>query len=110
MTASIKQLGARAKHGMANSCELPLNVVIENKLKMLRSLTKRYVGGTGVLSSPDADNTPTGGEAEPNPCMVYMRNVRAFPNPKKRFNKEQTALHLAESSKLTLGETRSLVK
>jgi hypothetical protein len=41
MTASIKQLGARAKHGMANESEPLVNVVIYNKLKMLTSLTKR---------------------------------------------------------------------
>ena len=40
-TASIKQLGARAKHGMANESESLINVVIDNKLKMLTSLTKR---------------------------------------------------------------------
>ena len=72
MTASIKRLGARAKHGMANEGEPLLNVVIENKPKMLRGLTKRDVGGSGVPSSPDADKTPTGGEAEPTPCMVQL--------------------------------------
>ncbi len=60
---------------MANTGELLINVVIDNKLKMLRSLTKRYVVGSGVRNSPDADNTTTGGEAEPNPCLVHMRNV-----------------------------------
>ena len=49
-----------------------INVVIDSKLKMLTSLTKRYVVGLGVQSSPDADSTTTGGEAEPNPCMVHM--------------------------------------
>ena len=74
-TASIKQLGARAKHGMANEGESLLTVVIDNKLKMLTSLTKRYVVGSGVSSSPDADDNTPGGEAEPTPCMVHMRNV-----------------------------------
>jgi len=55
MTASIKRLGARAKHGMANRGELLINVVIDSKLKVLTSLTKRYVVGSGVQSSPDAD-------------------------------------------------------
>ena len=58
MTASIKQLGARAKHGMANERESLVTVVIDNKLKMLRSLTKGYVGGSGVQNSPDADSNP----------------------------------------------------
>jgi hypothetical protein len=62
-------------HGMANRCEPLLNVVIDTKLKMLRSLTKRYVAGSGVRNSPDADKTATGGEAEPTPCLVHMRNV-----------------------------------
>ncbi|GHO57700.1 hypothetical protein KSB_61750 [Ktedonobacter robiniae] len=52
-----------------------INAVIDNKLKVLASLTKRYVVGSGVRSSPDADTTITGGEAGPNPCMVPMRNV-----------------------------------
>ena len=52
-----------------------INVVIDSKLKMLTSLTKRYVVGSGVRSSPGADRTTTGEEAEPNPCLVQMRNV-----------------------------------
>jgi hypothetical protein len=75
MAASIKQLGARVKHGMANESKSLINVVIQNKLKVLRSLTKGYVVGSGVPSSPDADERTTGEEAEPNPCMVHMRNV-----------------------------------
>jgi hypothetical protein len=57
---------------MANKRKSPINVVIDDKLKMLASLTKGYVVGSGVRSSPDADKTTTGGEAEPNPCMVHM--------------------------------------
>ncbi len=34
-----------------------INVVIDSKLKMLTSLTKRYVVGSGVRSSPDADKS-----------------------------------------------------
>jgi hypothetical protein len=64
---------------MANEGELLLNVVIDDKRKMLRCLTKRYVGGSGVPISSDADNTPTGGEAEPNPCMVHLWNVVSRP-------------------------------
>ncbi len=60
---------------MANRSELLINVVIDDKLKMLTSLTKRYVVGSGVQSSPDADAKTTGGEAEPNPCMVHLWNV-----------------------------------
>jgi hypothetical protein len=60
---------------MANEGESLVTVVIDNKLKMLTSLTKRYVAGSGVSSSPDADKKATGGEAEPTPCMVHMRNV-----------------------------------
>ena len=60
---------------MANRSESLLNVVIDDKLKMLTSLTKRYVVGSGVRSSPDADTTITGGEAGSNPCMVLMWNV-----------------------------------
>jgi hypothetical protein len=52
-----------------------INAVIDSKLKVLVSLTKGYVVGSGVRSSPDADTTITGGEAGPNPCMVLMRNV-----------------------------------
>jgi hypothetical protein len=60
---------------MANRCKSLINVVIDDKLKMLRSLTKGYVVGSGVRSSPDADAKTTGGEAEPNPCMVHLWNV-----------------------------------
>jgi hypothetical protein len=45
MAASIKQLGARARHGMANRCEPLINVVIDTKPKMLTGLTNRYRGG-----------------------------------------------------------------
>ena len=31
--------------------------------------------GSGARNSPDADKRATGGEAEPNPCMVHVRNV-----------------------------------
>jgi hypothetical protein len=60
---------------MANESKSLINVVIDNKPKMLRGLTKRYVAGSGVPISPDADTKATGGEAEPTPCMVHMRNV-----------------------------------
>jgi len=60
---------------MANEGESPITVVIDHKLKMLTSLTKREVAGSGASNSPDADNKAIGGEAEPNPCMVYMLNV-----------------------------------
>jgi hypothetical protein len=60
---------------MANTSESLVNVVIDNRLKVLRSLTKRYVAGSGVPISPDADTIATGGEAEPTPCMVHLRNV-----------------------------------
>ena len=52
--------------------ESPINVVIVNELKMLRSSTKRYVVGSGVPISPDADTKTTGEEAGPNPCMVHL--------------------------------------
>jgi len=52
-----------------------INVVIDSKLKMLKSLTKGYVVGSGVRSSPDADTTITDEEAGPPPCMVLMWNV-----------------------------------
>jgi hypothetical protein len=55
MAASIRQLGARVTHGMANRCEPLINVVIDHKPKMLTGLTNRYVAGSGVPKSPDAD-------------------------------------------------------
>ena len=65
-----------------------INVVIDSKLKMLTSLTKRYVIGSGVKSSPDADRTITGGEAGPNPCMVPMWNVvnRCAPHRRQKVS------------------------
>ena len=52
-----------------------INAVIDSKLTVLTSLTKRYVVGSGVRSSPDTDNAITGEEVGPNPCMVLMWNV-----------------------------------
>ena len=60
---------------MVNGSKSLINVVIYDKPKMLRGLTKGYVAGSGVPISPDADERATGGEAGPNPCMVQMRNV-----------------------------------
>ncbi len=57
---------------MANRCEPLLNVVIDTKPKMLRGLS--VVGSEGPSSS-DADTMTTGGEAEPTPSMVRLRNV-----------------------------------
>jgi|SRR5581483_4743530 len=64
------------------------NAVIDSKRKMLISLTKRYVVGSGVQRSPDADITITGGEAEPNPCTVLMRNVvnRCAPHRRQKVS------------------------
>jgi hypothetical protein len=75
-----------------------INVVIDSKRKMLTSLTKRYVIGSGVRSSPDADATITGGEAEPNPCMVPMWNVvnRSCPSKEERLSQERPMAWLAE--------------
>jgi hypothetical protein len=63
------------KHGLANESKSLINVVIANKLKVLTSLTKGYVVGSGVANSSDANDKTTGAEAEPNPCLVHMRNV-----------------------------------
>jgi hypothetical protein len=52
---------------MANRSELLINVVIDSKLKVLTSLTKRYVVGSGVRSSPDADEND------------HRRRGRAYP-------------------------------
>jgi hypothetical protein len=61
---------------MANTCESLINVVIDNKPKMLRGLPKKgNVVGLGGKSSPDADKKTTGGEAEPNPYQVQLWNV-----------------------------------
>jgi hypothetical protein len=73
---------------MANRGELLINVVIHNELKMLRSSTKRYVVGSGVRNSPDADRTITCGEAGPNPCMVHLWNVvnRCAPHRRQKVS------------------------
>jgi hypothetical protein len=57
---------------MAKKHESLINVVIDNRLKRLRSLTKRCVAGSEARNSSDADTTATGGEAGPNPCMVHL--------------------------------------
>ena len=83
---------------MANICKSLINVVIDDKLKMLRSLTKGYVVGSGVRSSPDADIKTTGGEAEPNPCMVYLWNVvnRSCPSKEESLSQERPMAWLAK--------------
>jgi hypothetical protein len=60
---------------MVNESESLINVVIDDKPKMLRGLTKGMWLGEAVPSSPDADMKATGGEAGPTPCVVHMRNV-----------------------------------
>ena len=52
-----------------------INVVIDDKPKVLRGSTKRYVAGSGVRNSADVDNRATGEDAEPNLCMVHLWNV-----------------------------------
>jgi hypothetical protein len=54
--------------GMVNTCELSINVVMSDKPKMLIGLSQKALWtGMGAESSPLADNTATGEEAEPNP-------------------------------------------
>jgi hypothetical protein len=48
------------KHGLANESKSLINVVIANKLKVLTSLTKGYVVGSGVANSSDANDKTTG--------------------------------------------------
>ena len=62
-----RQLGARVD-GMVNTHELPINVVRTNKPKMLTGLSQKGTRpGMGVLPSPIADKTATGGQAGPTP-------------------------------------------
>jgi hypothetical protein len=75
MAASIRQLGARVMHGTANRCEPLINVVIDHKSKMLMGLTNRYVVGSGVPTSPDADTQRHRRRGGPTPCLAHMRSV-----------------------------------
>jgi len=53
---------------MANQSELPINVVNNDKPKMLRGLSQKALWtGMRAKSSLIADNTATGEKAEPNP-------------------------------------------
>ena len=61
---------------MVNICESLINVVTENKPKMLTGLNQKVSGQVQVLPFlPVADVEATGEEARPNPSMVFMRNV-----------------------------------
>ena len=83
-----------------------INVVIDSKLKMLTSLTKRYVVGSGVQSSPDADTRITGGEAGPNPCTVPMRNVvnRSCSSEEESLSQERPAAWSAKDEGRSEGQ------
>ena len=61
---------------MVNICESLINVVINDKPKMLTGLNQKVSGQVQELGVfPDADVSATGGEARPNPFMVSMQNV-----------------------------------
>ena len=70
-----RRSGARVD-GMANSGELPINVVRSNKPKTLTGLNQT-VGGQvqGFLPSPAVAIAATGGEAEPKPSPIRPWNV-----------------------------------
>ena len=62
--------------GMVNTCELPINVVMSDKPKMLRGLSQkaleRVQGLDNILSW--TRNAP-GGERAPTPSLSTLRNV-----------------------------------
>ena len=61
---------------MANSSELPINVVRTSKPKALRGLNQKVRGQVqGYPPSPAVAVTATGGEAEPNPSVIHPWNV-----------------------------------
>ena len=64
-------------HGMANLGEPLVNVVIDNKPKMLIGLPKKkgtwWVQGLEILLTQITHTI--GEEAGPNPCLVHTRNV-----------------------------------
>ena len=70
-----RRSGARVD-GMANSGELPINVVRTGKPKALRGLDQKVRGQVqGYPPSPAVTVTATGGEAEPNPSVIHPWNV-----------------------------------
>jgi hypothetical protein len=75
-TASIKVVRELGSDGMANRCELLLNVVKRNKPKMLRGLSQKALwAGRETDPSSLADNTATGGGSRAYPILACMRNV-----------------------------------
>ena len=62
--------------GMANSSELPINVVRTSKPKMLTGLNQNGTWpGAGVSPFPGRRCRATGGEAEPTPSVIHPWNV-----------------------------------
>jgi hypothetical protein len=56
---------------MANTRELSINAVTQNKPKVLRGLSQKgTVEGTGAEISPVMGNNTTGGKREPNPSLA----------------------------------------
>jgi hypothetical protein len=63
-------------HGRANEGEPLINVVIDNKPKMLAGLTKKVRGRVQEIKVLlTQTQSTTGKEAEPTPCLVPLRNV-----------------------------------
>ena len=70
-----RRSGARVD-GMANSGELPINVVRSNKPKALTGLNQKVRGQVQRdLPSPVVVVRATGGEAEPKPSVIHPWNV-----------------------------------
>jgi hypothetical protein len=70
-----RRSGARVD-GMANSGELPINVVRSSKPKALIGLNQTVRGQVqGPLPSPAVAIVATGGEAEPTPSLIHPWNV-----------------------------------
>ena len=70
-----RRLGARLD-GMVNTCELPINVVTIDELKMLKSSPKKGKWlGSNVVALILRERYVTGEKAEPNPSTLHKWNT-----------------------------------
>ncbi len=77
--------------------ELLINAVINSKLKVLVSLTKRYVVGSGVRSSPDADEND------------HRRRGRAYPMHGTHAERGKPTMALRKQESLFVRKTDGMV-
>jgi hypothetical protein len=80
-------MGSKVLDGMANICELLINVVISNERSRADTLDQKKGKGTGrsVIASDLTDITVPGEKAEPNPSGHFDETGQARMSPSGRL-------------------------